>query len=722
MGNEAMMANLTSHAKQIALEAKIGLAQVEAVISLLEEGATIPFIARYRKERTGSLDELAIQQIRDRRAQLKALDERRASIRASLAERDLLSDELSARIDSAGALSELEDLYLPFRPKRRTRAGIAREKGLEPLSNLIVLQQNSTIPAIEAKAFVDPEKGVDSADDALQGARDIIAETVSENSDARSEMRSLFLQEGLVESTVTKGKEAEGAKFRDWFNWCEPVSKVPSHRLLAILRGEAEGFLKVALRAPEEKALSLLDRHFVKGSGSASEEVRLAIRDGYKRLMMPSIEQEVRNSAKEKADAEAIGVFSKNLRELLMAPSLGQKAIIAMDPGFRTGCKVVCLGPQGALLHNTVIYPTGSEAQQKEAARQLAAMCNRFKVEAIAIGNGTGGRETEAFVKAAPLGRIIPVIVVNESGASVYSASEVAREEFPDHDVTVRGAVSIGRRLLDPLAELVKIDPKAIGVGQYQHDVDQSRLKDSLDETARSCVNAVGVELNTASPQLLSYVSGLGPTLARNIVKFRSEEGPFAARTQLKKVPRLGPKAFEQCAGFLRIRDGKQPLDASAVHPERYSLVEKMAAELDCTVTDLMKHQELRKKIKLESYISADVGIPTLQDILSELARPGRDPRAAFEVFSFAEGVTRLDDLTPGMHIPGIVTNVTKFGAFVDIGVHQDGLVHISQLADRFIKDPAEVVKVQQRVMVTIIEVDKERKRISLSMKGHAVT
>ncbi|NLI78912.1 MAG: RNA-binding transcriptional accessory protein [Candidatus Riflebacteria bacterium] len=704
---------------RVAGELRLAESQVRAVGELLDEGATIPFIARYRKERTGSLDEVAIQAIRDRLGQLKALDDRRAAIRESLTERNLLTDELGKALAAADSLTVLEDLYLPFRPKRRTRAGIARERGLEPLANLLLVQDPATDPVVAARPFLDQEKGVADLEAALQGARDILAETVSEQAEARQEIRALFAREGVVESRVAKGKEAEGAKFRDWFDWREPLARVPSHRLLALLRGENEGFLKVSVRQPEEHALALLQRRFVRGTGASgvSAQVREAVDDGYRRLLAPSLETEIRHEAKERADGEAIRVFAQNLRELLLAPPLGQKGVVAIDPGFRTGCKTVCLDPQGRLLHHTVLFFTGSDGARQEACRQLRELVGRFGAAAVAIGNGTGSRETEAAVRAAGLDPALPVVLVNEAGASVYSASEVAREEFPDHDVTVRGAVSIGRRLLDPLAELVKIDPKAIGVGQYQHDVDQERLAAALDETVTSCVNAVGVEVNTASARLLTYVSGLGPALARAIVAWRDANGPFTARAQLKKVPRLGPKAFEQCAGFLRVRGGKQPLDASAVHPERYALVGRMAADLGCGVTDLLAREDLRAQIRPETYVGEDVGLPTLRDILAELARPGRDPRPAFEAFSFAEGVHTLADLRPGMRLPGIVTNVTKFGAFVDIGVHQDGLVHVSQLADRFVRDPAEVVKVRQQVLVTVLEVDQERRRISLSLR-----
>jgi uncharacterized protein len=706
-----------SHVNTVAAELRLGPAQVQAVAALLAEGATVPFIARYRKERTGSLDEVAITTIRDRLAQLAALDARRTAIRDSLAERGLLTDELARALAAAPTLAALEDLYLPYRPKRRTRASLARERGLEPLVTLLWAQDPTTDPAAAAAAFVDPDKGVPGVEEALQGARDILAERVNEDADARAALRDLFAREGIISSTVIKGKEAEGAKFRDWFAWQEPLARAPSHRLLAIWRGEREGILKVSVRPPEEKALALLQRRFVTGRGPAAAQVQEAVIDGYQRLMAPSLETETRHAAKERADTEAIRVFAQNLRELLLAPPLGTKAVIAIDPGFRTGCKTVCLDPQGRLLHHEVLHFTGSDAARQAAQRRLVELVRQYRAEAVAIGNGTGSRETEAAVRAAGLDPAVPVVVVNEAGASVYSASDLARQELPDQDVTVRGAVSIGRRLIDPLAELVKIDPKAIGVGQYQHDVDQNRLQASLDETVISCVNAVGVEVNTASAALLTYVSGLGPALARQIVAWREANGPFPSRAALKQVPRLGPKAFEQCAGFLRVRGGKHPLDASAVHPERYALVERMAADLGCTVADLLADPDRRAQIRLEAYVDAEVGLPTLRDILAELARPGRDPRPAFEVFSFAEGVHALEDLKPGMALPGIVTNVTRFGAFVDIGVHQDGLVHVSQLADRFVADPTTVVKVGQKVQVTVLEVDRERRRISLSMR-----
>jgi uncharacterized protein len=709
-----------SYVEKIAGELKIAARQVAATASLLASGATVPFIARYRKETTGTLDEVAITTIRDRMLALVELDQRREAILKSLQERNLLTDELKAGIAKAETLTVLEDLYLPYRPKRRTRATIAKEQGLEPLADLLFNGQATVDPEKEAAAFINAEKGVGTIDLVLAGARDILAERVNDDATARAQLRALYWSKGVVRSKVMFEKETEGAKFKDYFDWSEPVATIPSHRLLAIRRGEAEGFLLMRISVPEEEALSVLEPLFVKAATSpAAVQVRLAVQDAYKRLLGFAIEGEIRLEAKKKADAQAIQVFSANLRELLLAPPLGRKNVMAIDPGFRTGCKVVCLDRQGKLLHHDVIYPSQSDYRIREAADMVRALCVKFQIEAIAIGNGTAGRETEMFIRALKLPASIAIVMVNESGASIYSASEVAREEFPNEDVTVRGSVSIGRRLMDPLAELVKLDPKSIGVGQYQHDVDQSALKNSLDDAVMSCVNGVGVELNTASKQLLSYVSGLGPSLASNIVAYRNENGPFKSRKDLLKVPRLGPKAYEQAAGFLRIRDGEQPLDASAVHPESYGIVDAMARELACTVKDLLRDAALRQKIQPQRYVTETVGLPTLNDILAELSKPGRDPREKFEVFSFKEGVEKMEDLKPGMKLPGIVTNVTAFGAFVDIGVHQDGLVHISQLADSFVKDPSQVVKVHQKVMVTVTEVDLPRKRIALSMKSN---
>ncbi len=708
-----------SHILKISGELSLRPVQVAAAARLLEDGATVPFIARYRKEATGLLDEVAITGIRDRLAQLEELDRRREAILKSLEERNLLTDELKASIQAADTASTLEDVYLPYRPKRRTRATVAKEQDLEPLADVILAGQDTVDPLAEAAAFVNPEKGVESAEQALAGARDIIAERVADDQVARAKMRDLYARKAVVRSKVKPGKQEEGAKYTDYFDWAEPVATIPSHRLLAIRRGEDESVLTLRVTPPEEDALALLGPLFVAGKGPAAEQVRLAVQDGYKRLLGLAMETEIRLESKKRADAEAIRVFAENLRELLLAPPLGQKKVLAIDPGFRTGCKLVCLDRQGKLLHHAVIYPTQSEGRVEEAAWTVMALCEQNQIEAIAVGNGTAGRETETFLRGLDLPASVPVVMVNESGASVYSASEVAREEFPDEDVTVRGAVSIGRRLMDPLAELVKIDPKSIGVGQYQHDVDQTALKRSLDDVVMSCVNGVGVEVNTASRQLLTYVSGLGPHLAANIVAYRDENGPFRFREDLKKVTRLGPKAFEQAAGFLRIRDSLNPLDASAVHPESYPIVDVMARDVGCSLQDLVRDAEQRKKINLEHYVTEQVGLPTLNDILAELAKPGRDPRRQFEVFQFKEGVEKIEDLQPGMKLTGIVTNVTAFGAFVDIGVHQDGLIHVSQLADRFVKNPAEVVKVHQRVMVTVIEVDLPRKRIGLSMRSN---
>lgn len=708
------------HISRIGAELKIGDRQVLSVAELLDGGATVPFIARYRKEATGSLDEVQVSSIRDRSEELAELDKRRDAILSSLAEREILSEELESAVKSCETMAELEDVYLPYRPKRRTRASIAKEKGLEPLASVLLLQNPKTDPYHEAESFVNEEKGVSTADDALAGARDIIAEMVSEDAETRAQIRKLFSTMGTISSSLVKGQEESGAKFRDYYDWTESVRSAPSHRIHAMFRGEKEGFLRVKIGPPEEGALGMLIRIFSKGQGRASEQVELAVQDSYKRLLGPSMETELRGELRSRADTEAIRVFSENLRELLMSPALGGKRVLAIDPGFRTGCKTVCLDAQGKLLHNETIYPHTGEGSSVRAGDTIRALCDRFQIEAIAIGNGTAGRETETFVRSLALSSAIAVIMVNESGASIYSASEVAREEFPDYDITVRGAVSIGRRLMDPLAELVKIDPKSIGVGQYQHDVDQSALKRSLDDTVMSCVNRVGVDVNTASRQLLSYVSGLGPQLAKNMVAYRDENGAFQDRKELRKVKGLGPKAFEQAAGFLRIRNGRNPLDASAVHPESYATVDLMARDLKCGVADLLADESLRRQIEPDKYVTEKVGLPTLRDIMAELARPGRDPRKEFEVFQFAEGIGSIADLRVGMRLPGIVTNVTAFGAFVDIGVHQDGLVHVSQLADRFVRDPSEVVKVQQQVQVTVVGVDIPRGRISLSMRKDA--
>ena len=715
----------SEHVLRIAQELNLKVFQVAATASLIAGGATVPFIARYRKEATGTMDEVQVTAVRDRLEQLKQLDDRRASITASLKERSLLTPALEAAIAGADTLTRLEDIYAPFRPKKRTRATIAREKGLEPLAQVLLAQD----PAIDAEAAAaaysgreyeaDGKKGVIAdATEALAGARDIIAEQVSDDAAAREKLRVLYRAHAIVSSKVLAGKETEGAKFKDYFDWSEPLAKAPSHRILAMRRGEKEEVVFMRIQLPDEQpALTELSALYVKGdaANSCSAQVRLALADAFKRLLAPAMETEMRLESKKRADEAAIKVFTENLRQLLLAAPLGQKNVLAIDPGFRTGCKVVLLDRQGKLLHNDVIYPDRHEVEAKE---KLVGFVKHFQVEAVAIGNGTAGRETETFVRGAGLPSTVSVVMVNESGASIYSASEVAREEFPDHDLTVRGAVSIGRRLMDPLAELVKLDPKSIGVGQYQHDVDQSALKRSLDDTVVSCVNGVGVELNTASKQLLSAVSGLNSATAGAIVARRNEKGPFRSRKELLEVPRLGPKAFEQAAGFLRIRGADHPLDGSAVHPESYPLVERMAADLGVTIADLMRDGSLRAKIKLETYVTDTVGLPTLKDILAELAKPGRDPREQFETFVFAEGIHKPTDLKPGMKIPGIVTNVTAFGAFVDVGVHQDGLVHVSQLADTFVKDPAAVVKPQQKVMVTVVEVDLARNRIALSMRS----
>lgn len=706
---------IEQHVLKITKELSLQPRQVAAVAVLLEEGGTVPFIARYRKERTGELDEVQITSIRDRLEQLGELDKRRETVLSSLEERKLLTEELKAKIGAAETLATLEDIYLPFRPKKRTKATIAKERGLEPLAEILWPQEPATDPEKEAAAFVDEAKEVPDAAAALAGARDILAERVSDDAEARAKLRTLYLTKGVIKSKVAFGKEEEGSKFKDYFDWSEPAASAPSHRILAIRRGEAEGFLFSRLTPPEDEAVAILVSQFVRGSSPAALQVRLAVEDSYKRLLGFAMEAEARMFFKKKADEEAIRVFAENLRELMLASPLGRKNTLAIDPGFRTGCKVAVLDRQGKLLYHDVIYPEKSAREQVEAAEFLLSVTKKYQIEAIAIGNGTASRETEAFVKKCRI--TIPVMMVNESGASIYSASDVAREEFPDLDLTVRGAVSIGRRLMDPLAELVKIDPKSIGVGQYQHDVDQNALRRSLDDTVTSCVNSVGVELNTASKHLLGYVSGLNARTAASIVEQRDKNGPFQSRQDLLKVPGLGPKAFEQAAGFLRIREGAHPLDASSVHPERYPLVDAIARDIGCTVTDLLRDAGARSKIVPKKYVTDEVGLPTLNDIVQELAKPGRDPRQQFEVFSFAEGVEKMEQLQPGMKLPGIVTNVTAFGAFVDVGVHQDGLVHISQLSDEFVKNPSDVVKVGQRVQVTVQEVDLARKRIALSMK-----
>lgn len=706
---------MQNYSKIIAKELSIQTSQVEIVSTFLDDGATIPFIARYRKEATGSLDEVQITAIRDRRADLIDLDNRRSAILASLGERDLLNEVLSQAISTAPNLAALEDIYLPYRPKRRTRARIAREKDLEPLATMLYGQNTQHI---ELEAFVNAEKDVATVEEALSGARDIMGEWISEDASIRARLRDFFHRKSTITSTVIKNQEEKGAKFRDYFAWQEPAGKVAGHRLLAMFRGEQEKIVSLSFRPPEAESLAILHRCLVRSKGFAGLQVALAAEDSYKRLLAPSLENELRGNLKKQADQEAIAVFAENLRELLLAAPLGQKRTMALDPGFRTGAKLVCLSEQGELLHSSNIFPTFSGRQQEEAAQTVLQLCKKYRIEAIAIGNGTASRETESFIRGLQLPPEVIVTMVDESGASIYSASEVARAEFPDHDITVRGAVSIGRRLQDPLAELVKLDPKAIGVGQYQHDVNQKALKQCLDDVVISCVNKVGVEVNSASKELLAYVSGLRETLASNILAYRSEHGAFTSKRQLLEVPRLGKKAFEQCAGFLRIHDGKNPLDRSGVHPERYGIVEQMANDCGCTVAALMQQENLRQLIQLDRYVCDEVGLPTLQDIMAELAKPGRDPRQSFAAFAFAQGVDKLEDLREGMSLPGIVTNVTKFGAFVDIGVHQDGLVHISQLADRYIKDPSEVVKVRQQVQVRVLEVDTQRRRIALSLRN----
>jgi uncharacterized protein len=691
----------------------ISKSQIEATVRLLEEGCTIPFIARYRKEVTGGLDEVEIEEIRKEDLRKKELEKRKQTVLSTIEEQGKLTAELKKRIVECDDLQILEDIYLPYKPKRRTKAAIAKENGLEPLADWLMKEQNGDVFR-EAARFVKNE--VKSEDDALAGARDIIAEVVNENEIARSTIRHEFQRYASVKTKVARDKETEGIKYKDYFEFEEPLHRSPSHRLLAMFRGEEEGVLRMRIAPEEEFAVEKLENLFIKRNTDASDQIALAIKDSYKRLLEPSIENEFRSLYKAKADEEAIKVFAENLRQLLLAAPLGNKRILALDPGFRTGCKVVCLNEEGKLLTETVIYPHEPQREERRAGEEIKGLVKRFAIEAIAIGNGTAGRETEQFIRSLELEKGIDVFMVNESGASIYSASEIAREEFPDQDITVRGAVSIGRRLADPLSELVKIDPKSIGVGQYQHDVDQNKLKDSLDTVVLSCVNNVGVNVNSASKSLLTYVSGLGPKLAENIVKFREENGPFKSRASLKKVPKLGEKSFEQSAGFLRIPGAKNILDNSAVHPESYSIVEKMAQDLNCTIEQLIKEESLRKQIDPKRYISDKAGLPTIQDILKELAKPGRDPRSQIETFSFAD-VRKPEDLYEGMELPGIVTNITNFGCFVDIGVKQDGMVHISQMANKFIKDPNEVVKLNQKVRVKVVEVDMQRKRIALTMK-----
>ena len=689
--------------------------QVERTIALLDEGATIPFISRYRKEITGGLNEVEIGNIKDQLDKLTELKKRKESILSSIEEQGKLTPELKKRIESSWDSTEIEDLYLPYKPKRVTKAEIARRKGLEPLAK-VVMQQNTRNLSLQAESFIKGE--VKNIEEALQGARDIIAEWVNENEDARNTVRNSFTYTAIITSKVIKGKEEEGAKYRDYFDFSEPLNRTSSHRLLALRRGESEGILRVSISPDTENCLDRLKRRFVRGRNEASEQVSIAIDDSFKRLLKPSIETEFANLSKAKADEEAIRVFAENLRQLLLAPPLGQKRVLGVDPGYRTGCKLVCLDAQGTLLHNEAIYPHPPQNEKGKAAAKVAQLVSTYAIDAIAIGNGTASRETEQFITNIRYDRKVQVFVVSENGASIYSASKIARDEFPQYDVTVRGAVSIGRRLMDPLAELVKIDPKSIGVGQYQHDVEQSALKKSLDQTVESCVNLVGVNVNTASKHLLTYISGLGPTLAQNIVDYRTEHGPFQSRRELLKVPRMGEKAFEQCAGFLRIPGGKNPLDNSAVHPESYPIVERMASDLKCTVTELITDKQRKKQLNLEKYVTDKVGIPTLLDIMEELDKPGRDPRQTIQVFAFDPSVKTIEDLTGGQVLPGIVTNITNFGCFVDVGIKENGLVHISELSDRFISDPTQVVSIHQHVKVKVLSVDLVRKRVQLSMKG----
>jgi protein Tex len=707
----------TGHAGQIARELGLRDNHVTNVLRLFAEGGTVPFIARYRKEMTGSMDEEQIIRVRDMNIRHIELDKRREVVLRTISEQGQLTDELRRAIEACTVMAELEDLYLPFRPKRRTRAEMARSRGLLPLAHL-VLEQRLVALEQEAERFVNPAAGVEDVASALAGARDIIAEWVSEHKVCRNRIRRLYADRAVIVSRVVKGKEADGVKYRDYFLWEESAPDVPSHRYLAMMRGEEEGFLKVEIRVPAEMALGILEGVFLKSDNDTGQQVAMAIGDAWKRLMAPSMETEVRTLLKERSDAQAIAVFVTNVRQLLMAPPLGEKSILAIDPGFRTGCKVVCIDRTGRLLHNTTIYPHPPRNERLAAMKKIQALVSQYKIEAVAIGNGTAGRETEEVVRKIRFDRDLLAVMVNESGASVYSASRIAREEFPDYDITVRGAVSIGRRLQDPLAELVKIDPKSIGVGQYQHDVDQAALERSLTDTVASCVNQVGVDVNMASRQLLTYVAGIGPVLAGNIVARRSENGPFSSRKELLEVPRLGPKAFEQAAGFLRIRNGSNPLDNTAVHPEAYNLVKQMAETAGVTTAELIHNSETRSRINPAHFADDRFGIPTIRDILSELEKPGRDPRASFEVFEFDKAVKQVSDLVLGMVLPGIVTNITAFGAFVDIGVHQDGLIHVSQVADEFVSDVNQFLSINQKVMVKVIGVEPERKRIQLSLKG----
>ena len=698
----------------IAQQVGIQYTQVVNTIQLLDEGGTVPFISRYRKERTGSLDEVQIEAVKDAKEKMEELLKRKETILKTIQEQELLTPELQKRIDDCFDSTELEDIYLPYKPKRRTRAMIAREKGLEPLAVIIQKQYESNL-IYKAQSFVNEK--VESVEEALAGARDIIAEWINENERARGIVRREFEHGAFIISKVVKGKEEEGAKYNDYFDWNEPLKKCPSHRLMAMRRGENEGFLRVFVTPESEEPIHRLKRFFINSNNACTDQMELAVTDAYKRLLEPSIETEFANLSKEKADEEAIRVFADNLRQLLLAAPLGQKRVLALDPGFRTGCKLVCLDAQGNLLHNETIYPHKPQEEVKQAARKISSLVSSYQIEAIAIGNGTASRETEAFIKKLHYDRDMKVFVVSEDGASIYSASKIARDEFPQYDVTVRGAISIGRRLIDPLAELVKIDPKSIGVGQYQHDVDQKKLKNSLDKVVESSVNLVGVNVNTASQHLLIYISGLGLQLAQNIVDYRKENGPFNSRTEIQKVSRMGSKAFEQAAGFLRIPEAVNPLDNSAVHPESYFVVQKIAKDLKCSIQELISNEELQKQVVWPNYVTDKIGLPTLEDIKKELAKPGRDPRSAIKVFEFAPNIYKVEDLQVGMVLPGIVTNITKFGAVVDVGVKQDGLVHVSQMADRFISDPSEIVKLHEHLHVKIIELDLQRKRIQLSLK-----
>ena len=697
--------------KQLGINEK----QIKHTLQLLNEGATVPFISRYRKEVTGGLDEIQIGDIQEKYTKLCEITKRKETILSTIEEQGKLTDELKKRINETWDSTELEDIYLPYKPKRKTRAEVARQKGLEPLATLIMLQRENDL-SYKAESFINDE--VKDIEDALKGARDIIAEQINENERARNTIRNQFSKQGIVTSKVVKGKEEEAVKYKDYYDFSEPLKRITSHRILAIRRAENEGLLRVSISPDDEESIDRLERIFIRSNNECGEQVLEATKDSYKRLLKPSIETEFASLSKEKADEEAIRVFSENLRQLLLAPPLGQKRVLGIDPGYRTGCKVVCLDEQGTLLHNENIYPHPPANKVSEAASRVRKMVEAYNIQAIAIGNGTASRETEDFITRQQFDRPVQVFVVSEQGASIYSASKIAREEFPDYDVTVRGAVSIGRRLMDPLAELVKIDPKSIGVGQYQHDVDQGKLKKALDQTIENCVNLVGVNLNTASSYLLTYISGLGPQLAQNIINYRTENGPFKSRKELMKVPRMGAKAFEQCAGFLRIPGAKNPLDSTAVHPESYHIVEQMAKDLGCKVEELIADKELRSKVSIEKYMTPTVGIPTLKDIMEELNKPGRDPRKTIKVFEFDKNIRTIGDLKEGMVLPGIVGNITNFGAFVDIGIKENGLVHLSQLADKFISDPNEVVSIHQHVMVRVLTVDMDRKRIQLTMKG----